>query len=431
MTHGTVGDVALAAETATESSKPWQARRGSTIRPTPRGAGLLGAAPAFLAVGIVSGISVLLLAGLLIGVLLAVAVLWLRWRTTGVHLAVVGRPAVVPAGQPISVRVAVTSRQRDGAWLQVWPGIPAEANWVDQRSLQLLHGRAIADFTTSLDRRGAVTWPEAEVVLADPFGLWQSTRRAGDQLRTVVLPVPEHLPPAGAMRALSDAAGGGAASHTDLAARVAVHTANSPVPREYRVGDELRRIHWAATARRHLPMVRTEDDITSRRCVLVLDRADGRYHDQGSFERAIVACASIAEYLLSEDWQVHVVDHVGRPLGTDEGSIEIELSRLLHDLAVLEAAREAQTPDLGAIDQPIVVVTGAAQSHLIGTVEIAARIGRTGGIAVTVDGGTPTGRGRTTDVAPESGLARVPWTGLEPLGSAWLRGLGPADGAGR
>ena len=52
---------------------------------------------------------------------------------------------------------------------------------------------------------------------------------------------------------------------------VALHGEDDQTVREYRDGDDLRRIHWPATARTGELMVRQEDRPAKRRAVVVLD----------------------------------------------------------------------------------------------------------------------------------------------------------------
>ena len=51
--------------------------------------------------------------------------------------------------------------------------------------------------------------------------------------------------------------------------------------REYRDGDDLRRIHWPATARTGDLMVRQEDRPAKRRAVVLLDPAPGAHGGAG------------------------------------------------------------------------------------------------------------------------------------------------------
>jgi uncharacterized protein (DUF58 family) len=91
---------------------------------------------------------------------------------------------------------------------------------------------------------------------------------------------------------------------------VALHGEDDQSIREYRDGDDLRRIHWPATARVGELMVRQEDRPARRRAVLLLDsRAEGHDGDglDSSFEWAVEAAASIGVHLRNLGYAVHLV----------------------------------------------------------------------------------------------------------------------------
>jgi uncharacterized protein (DUF58 family) len=84
--------------------------------------------------------------------------------------------------------------------------------------------------------------------------------------------------------------------------------------REYRQGDDLRRVHWRSTARRGELMVRREEQPWQSRATLVLDRRRAAHHGQGrgsSFEWAVSAVASVAAHLVERGYAVRLVDGSG------------------------------------------------------------------------------------------------------------------------
>ncbi len=90
---------------------------------------------------------------------------------------------------------------------------------------------------------------------------------------------------------------------------VALHGEDDVAVRSYRDGDDLRRIHWPATAHRSELMVRQEDHPARRRAVIVLDsRAAGHQGAgaMGSFEWAVTAAASVAAHLAEHDYTLHL-----------------------------------------------------------------------------------------------------------------------------
>nr|WP_281372849.1 DUF58 domain-containing protein [Kineococcus aurantiacus] len=70
--------------------------------------------------------------------------------------------------------------------------------------------------------------------------------------------------------------------------------------REYRVGDDLRRVHWRSTARRGAVMVRSDEHPGRPDVVVLLDTRTGAHAGPGaasSLEWAISAAASVAAHL--------------------------------------------------------------------------------------------------------------------------------------
>jgi uncharacterized protein (DUF58 family) len=156
------------------------------------------------------------------------------------------------------------------------------------------------------------------VQLRDPFGLTARFAQIGGTSDIVVLPRIEALtegrPP-----------GDGVGAEGEIPHMVALHGEDDQSIREYRDGDDLRRIHWPATARTGDLMVRQEDRPARRRAVVVLDpRADGhRGSGTGSsFEWAVTAVASMVSHLAGYGYAIHLISsetvHDGQAAGTTE-----------------------------------------------------------------------------------------------------------------
>ncbi len=163
-------------------------------------------------------------------------------------------------------------------------------------------GTATLEYAVRSRVRGVHHLGPAVLAHPDPFGLCTATTviPADDQI--LVLPqifaLPRHhLPSAGG--------GDGASGHS-----IALHGEQDVSIRAYVEGDELRRIHWHATAHRGELMVRHEDRPEHRHAVLFYDgrhsahRASGRY---SSFEWVVSATASIAALLCESHYQTHLL----------------------------------------------------------------------------------------------------------------------------
>jgi len=166
--------------------------------------------------------------------------------------------------------------------------------------------------------RGRRSLGPLTVQLRDPFGLTTRFAQVGDTSDVVVLPRIEALtegrPP-----------GSGIGAEGEIPHMVALHGEDDQSIREYRDGDDLRRIHWPATARTGDLMVRQEDRPARRRAVLLLDpRADGhRGSGTGSsFEWAVTAVASMVTHLSGFGYAIHLLSaetvHDGQAARTTE-----------------------------------------------------------------------------------------------------------------
>jgi uncharacterized protein (DUF58 family) len=85
--------------------------------------------------------------------------------------------------------------------------------------------------------------------------------------------------------------------------------------REYEVGDDLRRVHWRATARTGDLMIRHDEARWRSRAAVLLDVRPS-HHDDASFEVAVEATASVVARLVRLRRRVEVITSAGELLGT-------------------------------------------------------------------------------------------------------------------
>ena len=98
----------------------------------------------------------------------------------------------------------------------------------------------------------------------DPFGLATRGVTIPGEATLVVLP---RVVPLSPVRGVAAGSGG----ETTTSPRIALHGEDDVAVREYRVGDDLRRIHWRSTARTGETMVRQDEQPTRRRALVLLD----------------------------------------------------------------------------------------------------------------------------------------------------------------
>jgi uncharacterized protein (DUF58 family) len=211
--------------------------------------------------------------------------------------------------------------------------------------------------------RGRFRIGPLSVRLTDPFGLVELSRafNAADDL--VVTPVVSPLP---AVRLGGDWSSGGEA----VARAVAAYGHDDAATREYREGDDLRKVHWRSTARVGELMVRREEQPFTSRGTLLLDARVAAHQGQGpgsSLEWAVSAVASIGVALLRQGYSLRLVDDTGADLvpaalPSAEGVV---LEALAAVTPSLRASLEGATDQLRrtGVDGVLLAVLGEVDAH--------------------------------------------------------------------
>lgn len=300
---------------------------------TPRGrffvvAGILGVLTAMIAgQRDVMRLAVLLLA---LPVIAAVLVSRARLRLSCERSV---EPPEVPLGSPMRGRIRLGQDGRLPAGiLMLEDSVPrelgprprflvdkADLSWQREVEYPLL-GRVRGRFTTG----------PLMVRTTDPFGLVQLDRQFVATSSVMVTPQIVPLP---AMRA----SGGGGSTGEARPNRIGVVGQDDSLVREYRQGDEVRRIHWRSTAHRGELMVRREEQAWDPSANVLLDSRVAAHAGRGmhsSLEWAISAAASVALHFLDQGYSVEVFEADGplRITGTSgqhsSASAELVVSRL-------------------------------------------------------------------------------------------------------
>jgi hypothetical protein len=124
-------------------------------------------------------------------------------------------------------------------------------------------------------------------------------------------------------------------------------------PREYRQGDDLRRIHWRSTARYGELMVRREEQQWQSRGALFLDTRRQVHRGEGpgsTFEQAVSVAASVGVHLAHEGFSLRFVTDSGES-PADAGGFE---GALLDALSIARMSRNRSlAPGLGALGEAI------------------------------------------------------------------------------
>jgi uncharacterized protein (DUF58 family) len=189
-------------------------------------------------------------------------------------------------------------------------------------------------------RRGSFLVGPLRLTALDPFGLVRLTRSFRSTSSILVVPRVIDL---GAAHFAAQHLGHGEAARSSLAAR----GHDDVVPREYRSGDDLRRIHWRASARTGELMVRREEEPWAQHATLVVDtraRAHVVRDGESTLESALTIAASVGTLLLRHNFDVTVRTIDGQTISRHLSGRAGEQS-LLRELAFVEPSL---SPDIVA-----------------------------------------------------------------------------------
>ncbi len=197
-------------------------------------------------------------------------------------------------------------------------------------------------YTVRSRHRGAFAIGPITLRRRDPFGLTHVAMQLPATVELLVLPF---------MWDLGDrrVAGQGRGTEGELPQMVSLHGEDDVSIRQYRDGDELRRVHWPATAHRGEIMVRQEDRPARRRAVLLLDSRAGAYPGTGfqpAFEWAVSAIASLARHLIKDGFVVHLLTH--RTVEDGSAGVAVDLQPALAALARARADQDSSLEPLAA-----------------------------------------------------------------------------------
>lgn len=283
-------------------------RRGAY---TIRGLCMMWAGFAVLVFSVVFGTHDLLRVAVLIIALpfLAAALVFNTRFRLELHRAVT--PVRVPVGQPAEVVLAINNAALlPTGVLRFEDSLPFTLGGDRRFTVDRIGSRETrrVRYTLRCDARGKYRLGPLGLRLSDPFGMIELTRSFDLVDHMVVTPVVRPLPPIrlpGAWTSTGDSASRSIGSRGEDDAAI----------REYRHGDDLRKVHWRSTARTGKFMVRQlERPRESRATVLVDTRARGHRGDgqESSFEWAVSAVASIGAHLGRREYALDLVTDAGR-----------------------------------------------------------------------------------------------------------------------
>lgn len=277
---------------------------------TTRGRSFLAAGIAAAICSFVLGLGELLRVGLLLAVLplICAAVLYrTRYRVAASRRL---SPARVPAGSEarVHLRMDNVSRLPTGL-LMLQDRVPYVLGPRPRFVLDRVEpgGRREVSYRVRSDLRGRYPLGPLQLRLTDPFGMCELTRSFSTYDTLTVIPRVEPLSP---VRFGGEAKGYGDGRQRSLA----LAGEDDAIPRGYRYGDDLRRVHWRSTARYGELMVRREEQPRRSRCTVLLDTRGGAYEGAGpdsAFEWAVSGAASVLVHMLERGFSVRLLTDSG------------------------------------------------------------------------------------------------------------------------
>ncbi|WP_151524174.1 DUF58 domain-containing protein [Serinicoccus kebangsaanensis] len=271
--------------------------------------------------------------------------------------------------------------------------------------------------------RGAYALGPIVLRQRDPFGLTFRTLQLSSRTELLVLPRVLAL---GEDRLRGSSRG----SEGEMPQMVALHGEDDVSIRSYRDGDELRRVHWPATAHRGELMVRQEDRPARRRAVLLLDSRAAAHPGSGlrpSYEWGVSAIASVARHLVADGFVVHLL--TDETLRDGSAEHQVELATVMDTLARVQPEEDSRLDRLSAAAASFssggVLLVAAVVAHDESELRTLAAIRHPGSraLAFVLDPGRfggPDGRNRPTGVLAEAGWRTVTAGPHTEIPEAWV-----------
>ncbi len=278
----------------------------------------------------------------------------------------------LPTDELLMVSVGIRGRLPRGRSLLLEDVAPAALGGSHRFALSGTTGRGTrqAHYQVRVGARGMHLVGPMRIHVVDPFGMVHRVMSAGSRDEVIVHPPVVELDPV----LLGGVSVGSGSAH--IGARGV--TTDDVIPREYRPGDEVRRIDWKASARTGGLMVRSEENPWRASVSIVVDLRVGEHRGvepRSTVDAALSMAASIGWLALGAGWDLSVrtTDDVGVFAGSALAGVPEERRELLLALARVPLSRSAApSPTLAYSTQamghgPLVLIVGNLTAPAAGT----------------------------------------------------------------
>lgn len=258
---------------------------------------MLVASLSILAVGRLLGVPELTVAGSTGITLIVIGAIWIYIRQVNIDVARIVSPNRIHAGSSINITLEISNRSRSSTpLLQSFDELKSLFGQlgVSQLSIPPISGggRALNTYSYTCNQRGPIKIGPLKIKMRDPFGLVNRVVYESTETDLVVWPAVVYL-----------AAPNMAGSNDDTfsASTSRQIGGNDHVGlRPYQIGDDLRHIHWRASARHDDLIMRQLETPLNNATIIILDKRATSY-TRTSFERAVESVASIVSAFANED----------------------------------------------------------------------------------------------------------------------------------
>lgn len=274
----------------------------------------------------------------------AAVVVWMSGQDVVVERTVT--PARTYAGRPVTITLDISNRGRSRTPLLLFEDhLPWELTGRARFAVQGVesNGTRATSLTVRPPRRGRYEVGPLRVSILDPFALVRRSYVASGVTDFLVYPKVEPLAmprDRGEQRSLAVSA---------LRQPTGARGEDFYTLREYVEGDDLRKVHWPATARTDKVMIRQEETPWHTRATVLLDDRSSPGEKNGAgFDRAVEVTASVCDLYGRAGYNFRLVGAHDRGVGVARGKDH------LHRCMDLLASIPSQPPSPGQPDPMMV-----------------------------------------------------------------------------
>jgi len=364
--------------------KPWRLL-------TARGRIFLIAGIVVVLVAMVAGQRDVMRLGLLLAALPVIAVILVSRARLRMSCERMIEPAQVPLGSPMKGQIILGQDGRlPAAILLLEDVVPRELGsrprfLVDKADQSW---RRVVEYPLLGRVRGRFSTGPLTVRTSDPFGLVQLDRQFVATSEVMVTPRVVPLP-------TIRATGGAGSTGEARPHRIGVVGQDDILVREYRHGDDVRRIHWRSTARWGDLMVRREEQAWDPSASVLLDSRTAAHAGRGmqnSMEWAISAAASIAIHFLDDGFGIEIYEadgplHIAGSMGQHSSASQELVVNRLTDLRPRSTTTMHYAVESATIDRPgqlVIAIMGRMSAEDANSL-LRVRRNRAYGLAMVMD----------------------------------------------